>query len=178
MKRRRHEDLPVPTDGYDNDDGDHSLIKGEIAKCVDGIWSVKDSASLPAEDTATRLVDGAQRCSIGKASLPVESNRQSCRGKPFPDANELNASHPEKKNGKKASTTSHVRRGSRWKLSTCSTRRRRRCSPTLTSTVGTSIAVRHFRDKVKMMRMLRGNKVVPIVELGLQADADKARAKN
>jgi hypothetical protein len=99
-----------------------------------------------------------------QGGLPVETILK-VAGQQFPDVNKLNEAIPQKKwekgiddqsrppwvkveivyllDPKTASLFTHIN-----------------------STVGTSIAVRHLRDKVKMMRMLRGNKVVPVVELG------------
>lgn len=162
MKDEDTKNLPVTTDGYDSDDGDLSLIKGEIAKFVDGVWSVKDSAAFPPKTQLLALAT-ATALQHWQGGLPVETILK-VAGQQFPDMNKLNEAIPQKKwekgiddqprppwvkveivyllDPKTASLFTHIN-----------------------STVGTSIAVRHLRDKVKMMRMLRDNKVVPVVEL-------------
>ena len=163
MTHEATKNLPViADDGFDNDDGDRSLIKGEIAKCVDGVWSVKNGAAFPPK---TQLVALAMATALQhwQGGLPIETILK-VAGQPFPDVAKLNEAIPQKKwekgiddqprppwvkveivyllDTKTASLFTHIN-----------------------STVGTAIAVRHLRDKVKMMRMLRGNKVVPVVEL-------------
>ena len=159
---KSQESLPVLTDGYDDDAGDRSLIKGEIAKCVDGVWSIKNGDVFPPK-TQLLALSTATAVQHWKDKLPIEVILK-VPGQPFPNVDDLNAAIPEEKwekgiddqprppyvkvevvyllDPKTASLYTHIN-----------------------STVGTSIAVRHLRDKVKMMRMLRGNKVVPVVGL-------------
>ena len=159
---KKHESLPVPTDGYDDDGNDRSLIKGEIGKCVDGIWSVKNGAPFPPK-TQLLALSTATALQHWQDKMPVEVILK-VPGQPFPNVDDLNAAIPEEKwekgidgdprppwqkveivyllDPKTASLYTHIN-----------------------STAGTSIAVRNLRDKVRMMRMLRGDKVVPLVAL-------------
>jgi hypothetical protein len=163
LKMSQQERLPIPTDGYDDDDGnDQRLIRGEIAKAVDGIWSIKNGGNFPPK-TQLLALSTATALQHWQDGLPVETIVKT-PGKPFPSVAKLNEAIPANTwelgiddkprppwvlveavyllDPKTAAIYTHIN-----------------------STVGTSIAVRNLRDKVKMMRMLRNSKVVPLVEL-------------
>ena len=99
MKDEDTKNLPVTTDGYDSDDGDLSLIKGEIAKCVDGIWSVKNGAAFPPKTQLLALAT-ATALQHWHGGLPVDTIPK-VADKPFPDVNKLNEAIPQKKVGKR-----------------------------------------------------------------------------
>jgi hypothetical protein len=168
----RSENLPVksenlPTvaehDGFDDAGAHDRLIQGVIIRCVDGVWSAKDGTSL---SPAARLVvlttgEALQRW---ENQRPVETIVKQ-PGQPLPDADELNAKIPKK--GWEKGLDGQLR--APWVKQHFAYLLDPRDASVFTfinSTVGARIAVERLKDRVKMMRALRGERVVPIVELG------------
>jgi hypothetical protein len=153
-------------DGFDDTDISSRLIQGEILRCVDGRWSLKDDTAFPA-NTPLIAIATTEVAQHWKDGMPVQTIAKQ-PGKPLPDVNGLNEAIPQKEweegldgeprppwvkqhvayliNPVDASTYTFIN-----------------------STTGARIAVEHLRDKVKMMRVLRGGKVVPVVELSAKS---------
>jgi hypothetical protein len=156
--------LPAAVDnGFDaagrNED---RVIRGVILKCVDGNWTDADGAKVPA---GTKLLAWAmtQALQLWRNKLPVETIiKQS--GVPLPDVDELNRNIPQAQwemglSGPRPPwAKQHIvyllnaKDGSEFTF--------------ISSTTGAAIAAERLRDRVKAMRMLRGEQVVPVVELG------------
>jgi hypothetical protein len=157
------QNLPVVTiddDGFNDDQIDNGLIKGGIARCVDGLWSLRDETPLPKTLIGLSCTEALQRW---EAKLPAETIVRR-GGQPLPDVDTLNARIPKKKweqglDGKPRPP---------WQLQHVVYLLDPRDASVITylnSTAGAKIAVRELKDRVAMMRKLRGSNVVPIVEL-------------
>jgi hypothetical protein len=171
-KETRSENLPMkneslPTvashDGFDDTNVDDRLIQGTIIPCVDGVWSARDGTSL-SPGTRYIVLATAEALQRWEGQRPVETILKK-PGKALPDLDELNAKIPKKRwekghdggprppwvhqyvayllNPKDASVFTFIN-----------------------STLGARVAVERLKDRVRMMRALRGEKVCPIVELG------------
>src|SRR5262249_39610492 len=145
------------------DAADHNrVIRGVILRCVDGNWSDADGTKVPA---GTRLLAWAiaQAVQRWENKLPVETIIKQ-PGVPLPDIDELNAAIPRAEwetgmNGPRPPwAKQHIvylldaNDGSEFTY--------------INGTTGAAIATERLQDKVKNMRMLRGDRVVPLVELG------------
>lgn len=150
----------VPDDGFDNTDSADRLIQGSIIRCVDGVWSSRDGSDLPSALIGLATTEALQRWQDQK---PAETIIRT-PGQPLPDVDALNAKIPKKKweagldgNPRPPWVKQHIvylldpRDASLFTY--------------LNSTAGAWIAVRELRDKVAMMRKLRGVNVVPLIEL-------------
>jgi hypothetical protein len=151
-------------DGFGNNDRSDRLIQGEIAKCVDGRWSLKDGTELP-PGTQRFVMGTGVALQLWNNQLPVETITK----RPLPDINELNAAIPQEN----------------WEVSPLDGKPRppwvkqfivylidpadASILTFISSTTGARIAVERLQDKVQMMRALRGSKVMPIVELTTKA---------
>lgn len=156
----RNEKLPavVAGDGFDDggNDGDR-LIQGVIAACIDGVWSARDELELPSKLIVLATKRAVQHW---KDRNPIET----ITTLPLPDVGELNAAIPEEDwepgiddKPRPPWQLQHVVYLLDPKTASIFTY--------LNSTAGAAIAVRELKDKVKMMRALRGANVVPVVEL-------------
>jgi hypothetical protein len=164
--KTENENLPaVADDGFEDDreDGGSRLIQGVILRCVDGHWSAKDGTVITSD---TRLV----ALSTTQALQPWQNNKPEetilkAPGTRLPDVKLLNEKIPE----------------SDWEIGLGGTKRPpwvhqhivyllnaadASVFTFINNTAGASIAVCNLRDRVKMMRVLRGNRVVAIVGLG------------
>jgi hypothetical protein len=154
--------LVVGDDGFADGDAGDRLIQGEVIRCVDGHWTDRDKTPIPPDTTLIALstAEAAQRW---EGKLPVETKIKR-PGVSLPDVDELNAKIPKKQweeglDGQKRAPWVHQyavylldpRDASMFTF--------------INSTVGARIAVERLKDKVKWMRALRGEKVVPIVKL-------------
>jgi hypothetical protein len=156
----------ISDDGFGGANINEGLIQGEILRCVDGRWSLKDDTELP---LGTRLVVLATTEAVQRweDQLPAETIVKQ-PGQPLPDINELNEAIPQKKwekglDGKPRAPW--VKQHVAYLIDPVD-------ASTYTfikSTTGARIAVERLRDKVKLMRVLRGNKVVPLVELSTKS---------
>jgi hypothetical protein len=156
--------LPMSIDnGFDAvDHNSDRIIRGNIARCVDGKWTDKDGTKIPAD---TKLLAWAttEALQLWRNKLPVETIIKQ-PGEPLPDVDELNSDIPqaEWEMGLNGPRPPWVKQHVVYLL-----------NPTdggeltfISSTTGAAIAVEQLRDKVRNMRMLRGGQVVPVVELG------------
>jgi hypothetical protein len=161
----KSESLPVVIDhdGFDDTDIDDRLIQGTIIRCVDGVWSARDETVL---SRGTRLVvlNTAEALQRWENQRPVETIVKQ-PGQPLPDADELNAKIPKKRWEKGLDgqlRAPWVKQHIAYLLDP----KDAAVFTFVNSTVGARIAVERLKDRVKMMRALRGERVVPIVELG------------
>jgi hypothetical protein len=153
----------VNGDGFEDHDGDSRLIQGAIIRCVDGHWSSKDGTVLTADMRLVAL-GTATALQRWKNNKPAEPAILKMPGKPLPHVEELNRRIPE----------------AEWEMGLGGVKRPpwvkqhivyllnpqdASVFTFINSTSGAAIAVRKLKDRVKMMRVLRGNRVVPIVKL-------------
>ena len=149
-------------DGFDDADAGDRLIQGTIIKCVDGHWAAKDGTTIPPE---TRLIALATTTALQHwvDQMPVETIVK--RGnEPLPDVKELNAAIPEaewEEGLDGAPRPPWVKQFVVYLLEP----RDASIFTFLNSTTGAAIAVDKLKDRVRWMRALRGEKVVPVVEL-------------
>jgi hypothetical protein len=155
--------LPAPLGG-DDDDGFHPIVPtddrvivGTRLKFVDGVWSEND-IKVPA---GTKLLTLSTHQILQRYD---QERFTTITKKPLPDPDELNAKIPQ-------SEWPIDRNGNRvppWKLTyvvylldprTCEK------FTYISATIGARIATETFADRVAWMRRLRGNNVVPLVEL-------------
>jgi len=155
--------LPAAVDnGFDaTDRTTDRVIRGVLLKFIDGGWADADGAKVPA---STKLLAWAmtQALQLWRNKLPVETILKQ-PGVPLPDVDELNRSIPQAQweiglNGPRPPwAKQHIvyllnaKDGSEFTF--------------VSHTVGAAIAVERLQDKVKNMRMLRGDRVLPLVEL-------------
>jgi hypothetical protein len=157
------ENLPavIGDDGFDDSGFDDRLIKGTILRAVDVIGSARHSSALQSALIALSSTEALQRWENQKPAETVVKQG----GQPLPDVDALNAKVPKKRweagldgNPRPPWVKQHIvylldpRDASLFTY--------------LNSTAGARIAVRELKDKVAMMRKLRGANVVPLVELG------------
>jgi hypothetical protein len=154
--------LPA-TFGGDDGDGNNKLTSGNIVKCVDGKWTVKNEPSFdPAGPFLALDADIGAQCWEGER---VVDSRRRMPGVYLPDfCREMNAQIPQEQwdldlNGNLREPWQLV-----WFV------RLIRMSDgaaytSINSTVGQRIGVNELREKVQNMRLLRGQNVTPIVKL-------------
>lgn len=157
----KNENLPaVSDDGFDDGGDESRIIKGEIYRCVDGNWSEKDGTPFPpgTKRIALAVAEAVQRW---QDQRPIET----ITDKPLPNIDELNATVPvsEWECGLDGNPRPpYVRQHIVYLLDPANAA----ISTFINSTFGARIAVEALKDKVRMMRMLRGSRVYPVVELG------------
>jgi hypothetical protein len=169
------ENLPSVATGNGFDDGDEAhdrLIRGTIIACVDGVWAARDGSSLP---SLLIPLGTAQALQCWRDERLVEEIVKR-PGQRLPDVDELNATIPEDEweeglDGKPRPPW--VRQHVAYLLDP----KDASVFTYLNSTAGAAIAVRELKDKVKMMRALRGANVVPVVELSAKAMKTKFGTK-
>jgi hypothetical protein len=162
---KKIENLPAVADhdGFDDAGIDDHLIQGTIIRCVDGVWSAKDGSIL---SPARRLVvlNTAEALQRWENQRPVETIVKQ-PGQRLPDLDELNAKIPKKRWEKGLDgqlRAPWVKQSIAYLLDP----KDASVFTFINSTVGASIAVERLKDRVRLMRALRGARVVPFVELG------------
>jgi hypothetical protein len=154
----------ITNDGWgdDYDALNDRVIQGTILRCVDGHWSDRDGRTFP---PGTKLLAMATTEILQRwqNQMPIETIVK-LPGRPLPRVDSLNAEIPQKEweigldgNPRPPWQHSHVV----YLLSPDTAEK----FTFLNSTIGARMAVENLRDKVKWMRALRGERVVPIVEL-------------
>src|SRR5262249_46129960 len=150
----------IADDGFDETTTDGRVIRGTLIKCVDGNWSDRSGDPIPTQLIALKT---AQALQCWRDKVPVDTIvRES--GKPFPTAKELNDPIPETDwelgiDGQKRPP---------WSLQHIVYLLSAEDASVFTfanSTVGACIAVGQLKERVRMMRALRGANVVPLVRL-------------
>jgi hypothetical protein len=146
---------------FDNETGDNDrLIQGTKVSCVDGKWAASDGSELPPELIVISTTTAVQQWEDG---YPVATIRKEA-GKPLPNVDELNAKIPKEQwelglDGAPRPPCERVEVGYLLNPQDASV------FTFISSTAGARIAVRRLRDRVVLMRRLRGDAVVPVVRL-------------
>jgi hypothetical protein len=137
------------------------VIRGVRLKYVEGAWTA-DGAKVP---TGTKLVAWAvgQALQLWRDKLPVETVLKQ-PGVPLPDVDELNSKIPQAQweKGLNGPRPPWVKQQIVYLLNPIDGSE----FTFVSGTTGAAIAVERLQDKVKNVRMLRGQRVVPVVELG------------
>jgi hypothetical protein len=156
-------DLTVD-DGFDDDGSGDQTLQGDILKCVDGIWSTRESGPFPqgVKLLVVRTTTVLQHWEDHELVAEIKERPD----KPLPDPDELNEKILEEKwdiglDGKPRPpwVTQHIVylldqsgiAASRYTF--------------INSTKGARIAVARLRQKVSDDRLLTGKRRLPIVEL-------------
>jgi len=153
--------VPPDYDGWDDIDADDRVIQGALVKCVDGHWSTKDRTTPPKQLLALATTQVIQQW---QDKAPVGAPIFKRPGQPWPNIDELNATIPQEDwelglDGKprapfqKQHLIYFLEPHSAAKFTYAN------------GTTGASIAVRNLKDQIKWMRAMRGDNVVPLVEL-------------
>jgi hypothetical protein len=135
------------------------VIQGTLLRCVDGRWHDRDKLAVPSKLLALTTFTVVQRWRNQKPEPTIDG-----RVSALPGVGKLNAEIPEVEwekgiDGKprppwqRSEVVYLLDEATAQKFTFAS------------STVGAQIAVEELRDRVKWMRVLRGAKVIPIVEL-------------
>jgi hypothetical protein len=138
---------------------DDRIIQGTLIRCVDGRWHDRDKLAVPSKLLALTTFTVVQRWRNQKPEPTIDGRVSS-----LPDVGELNAEVPEVEwekgiDGKprppwqRSEVVYLLDEATAQKFTFAS------------GTVGAQIAVEELRDRVKWMRVLRGARVIPIVEL-------------
>jgi hypothetical protein len=152
----------IGDDGFADTDANDRLIQGTIIRCVDGHWSSKDGTTFPPN---TRLIalSTTEALQLWRNQKPVETIRKE-PGTPLPNVNDLNDAIPEKEweiELDKKPRAPWVKQYLVYLLDP----KDASIYTFINSTTGAKIAVERLKDKVKWMRALRGNRVLPLVKL-------------
>ena len=150
-------------------DTDH-VIQGEILRCVDGHWGIRDGTVIPPETVLLAIATNeAMQCWRDQTPVDTIIKRPD---EPLPDVDELNAQIPRETwelglDGQPRPPWQHVYIAYFVNIADAS------LYTFINSTIGARIAVEKLRDRVKWMRALRGANVAPLVQL----DAREMRTK-
>jgi hypothetical protein len=150
-------------DNYHEEIAEDRVIQGTILRCTDGHWSDRDGRTFP-PDTKLLALATTMILQHWQNQTPVQTIVKR-PGHPLPSVKELNDRIPESEwetglddEPRPPWQSSHVvyllAEGTAEKFTY------------VNSTIGARIAVENLRDRVKMMRALRGEAVVPLVTLG------------
>jgi hypothetical protein len=151
-------------DGWNDVEVDDRVIQGALIKCVDGHWSTKDGTAPPKRLLALATTTILQ---LWDNKMPVETIVKR-PGEPLPDIDELNDRIPEENweiglDGQprppwqKQFVVYFLDPISASKFTFAN------------GTVGARIAVANLKDSIKWMRAMRGDSVVPVIELASKA---------
>jgi hypothetical protein len=153
----------VIEDGFNKSDQEDRLIRGNIARCVDGVWKDSDGTPIPADGRWVAWATG-ECLQRWQDKLPVETIIKK-PGVPLPDVDELNAKIPQKEWEKGIDNKPRPPWARQYILYLLNAETGAELT-FISGTVGAAIAVESLRNKTGNMRMLRGARVVPIVTLG------------
>jgi hypothetical protein len=140
---------------------DDRLIQGEILKCVDGHWSVRDGTTIPPETQLLAIATGeALQCWHDQTVVDVIPKRP---GQNLPDVKELNGKIPQEEwemglDGQPRPPWQHVFLAYLINIQDAS------MFTFINNTVGCRIAVERLQDRIQWMQALRGKRVVPLVK--------------
>jgi hypothetical protein len=152
--------LPIRFDGGDG--ANDRLLQGTIIRCVDGHWSDRDGVAF-SPDTQMIVLGTTQALQRWQDQTPIETILKK-PGERLPDVKALNAAIPQSEwedgidgNPRPPWVLQHVV----YLLNPVDAS----LYTYLNSTTGAAIAVKHLNDRVKWMRALRSEQVVPLVAL-------------
>jgi hypothetical protein len=154
---------PVSFEGGGLHDQDR-LTKGAIAKCVDGIWSVKNDPTFKV-DTQFLCIGTGEGLQHWQGQTVIDSRRKTPGVNLADLCGELNAQVPQEQwetdlSGKPRPPWQHVWFAYLVRLSDGA------IFTLINSTVGCRICVRELADRVEVTATLRQMHVAPIVKLG------------
>jgi hypothetical protein len=151
--------LSIYDDGFDDTSTDNRLIQGTLIRCVDGVWSSKDKLELPDKLLALGTVEALQRWENGK---PTETITKKA-GEALPDVEELNSTIDEAawEDGPGGRRPPWVHCFVVYLVDSNDAAKYTFCN----STWGARRAVDILKDKVRTMRLFRGQHVTPVVQL-------------
>ena len=150
----RNENLPTISEDR--------IIQGEILRCVDGHWSLRDG-TVVAPDTLLLAIATNEALQHWRDQYGRRRHPQAA-GRALPDVDELNAQIPRSEweeglDGQPRPPWQHVYIAYLVNTDDAS------LYTFINSTVGARIAVERLQDKVRWMRTLRGAQVAPVVRL-------------
>jgi hypothetical protein len=152
-------------DGFDDDGASEQLLQGDILRCVDGVWSTRESGNFP-QGKRMLVVRTTKALQHWEDQKPIDTIMEQ-PGKPLPDADELNEKIPESDwniglDGKPRPpwVLQHIA----YLLDQSGVAASRYTF--INSTKGARIAVARLRQKVADDHLLTGKTRLPIVELG------------
>jgi hypothetical protein len=140
---------------------DDRLIQGEILKCVDGHWSIRDGTAIPPETQLLAIATGeALQRWHDQTVIETIIKRP---GQELPDVDELNAEIPRNEweiglDNQPRPPWQHVFLAYLINIVDAS------MYTFINGTIGARIAVERLRDRIQWMRTLRGARVAPIVK--------------
>jgi hypothetical protein len=147
-------------DGWNDVDTDDRVIRGALVKCVDGHWSTKDGTAPPKQLLALATATVMQ---LWQDKMPVETIVKR-PGQPWMDIDELNAKVP--KENWEIGLDGEPRPPWQKQFIVYLLDPNSAAKFTFANgTIGARIAVTNLKDQVKWMRAMRGDHVVPLVEL-------------
>jgi hypothetical protein len=154
--------VPVANDGFDETETSDRVIQGTLLKCVDGVWTDRDGQ--PAPKTPLLALSTSTIIQHWQDQKPVQTITKQ-PGRPLPDIDDLNAQIPQSE-WEDDPITGKPR--APWQLQKvvyllCEITAER--FTYANGTTGTHIAVDNLRTRVKDMRFMRGETVLPVVEL-------------
>jgi hypothetical protein len=150
--------LPID-DGWNDTDPNDRLIQGTLLKCVDGVWTA-GGAAAPKQLLALATVTALQ---LWKLQKPVNTIVKR-PGHPWPHIDDLNAEIPEE--DWEVGLDGQPR--APWQKQFVVYLLEPNTAENFTfanGTAGANQAVQNLKNAVKGMRLLRGDHVVPLVEL-------------
>ena len=154
--------LVPANDGFEDGATDQRLIQGDIIKCVDGHWASRDGTPIP---TRTRRIALATTTAVQlwRDQMPVETIIKQ-PGQALPDIDELNDKIPKETWEEGLDGEPRPPWTKQFAVYLLDPKDAS-ISTFINSTTGAAIAVDKLKDKVRWMRALRGERVVPLVEL-------------
>jgi hypothetical protein len=167
----KNEDLPAITDDPEASGSSNPLIKGEIVKCVDGRWSMRDGMAIPPDKRFIALgtAEGLQ-CWLDGVRLDTIVKKE---GEPLPNLDELNSKIPEEQwdldlNGEPKAPWAHSFAAYILDPADAS------IYTYINSTGGAAVAVRRLKERIEWMRALRHSPGInPVVTLGNRLHSKK-----
>jgi len=149
---------------------DDRVIQGDILKCVDGHYSLRDGTAVPPDTRLLAIATGdALQCWRDQTVIEVIPKRP---GEELPDIDALNGKVPRDQweiglDGQPRPPWQHVYLAYLINVQDAS------IYTFINNTIGCRIAVERLRDRMQWMQALRGKRVVPLVK----PDAKPMRTK-
>jgi hypothetical protein len=157
-------DVTRNDDGFDDGGSSDQLLQGDILRCVDGVWSTRESGGIP-QGKRMLVVRTTTALQHWDDQKPIHTVMER-PGEPLPDVDELNEKIPESEwdiglDGKPRPPW--VKQHIAYLLDQSGVAPARYTF--INSTKGARIAVARLRQKVADTRLLTGKVCLPIVEL-------------
>jgi hypothetical protein len=147
-------------DGWNDIDATERVIQGDLIKCVDGNWTAKDGTSVPKRLLALATITMVQ---LWKDKTPVQTIVKR-PGQPWPNIDDLNAEIPQDE--WELGLDGKLRPPWQRQFAIYFLDPETAANYTFANgTTGASIAVANLKDAIKWQRAIRGDHVLPLVEL-------------